>query len=367
MKKLAALAMVLTMAVTTLAGCSAAPAEETAASAAASQTEAAEETSVPAESEAAETESAPAEGTQAESEAAASDGTVYQIGICQLVQHVALDAATEGFQQALKDLLGEENVEFDLQNASGDSPTCATIVNQFVSADVDLILANGTAALQAAAAGTNEIPILGTSITDYATALEIDDWTGTTGTNISGTSDLAPLEEQAAMLNELFPDATNVGLLYCSAEANSAYQVNTIQGYLEEYGYTCTPYTFADSNDLASVVTTASSECDVIYVPTDNTAASNTEIINNICLPAGVPVVAGEEGLCSGCGVATLSIDYYDMGYGAGEMAYETLVNDADISPMEIEYAPEVTKKYNAANCEELGITVPEDYVAIEG
>ena len=168
-------------------------------------------------------------------------GTVYNIGICQLVQHDALDAATEGFQQALKDLLGEENVNFDLQNASGDSPTCATIINQFVSADVDLILSNGTAALQAAAAGTNEIPILGTSITDYATALEIDDWTGTTGTNISGTSDLAPLEEQAAMLNELFPDAETVGLLYCSAEANSAYQVNTIPGYLEEYGYTCTP------------------------------------------------------------------------------------------------------------------------------
>ena len=258
-------------------------------------------------------------------------------------------------------------MNFDLQNASGDSPTCATIINQFVSADVDLILSNGTAALQAAAAGTNEIPILGTSITDYATALEIDDWTGTTGTNISGTSDLAPLEEQAAMLNELFPDAETVGLLYCSAEANSAYQVNTIQGYLEEYGYTCTPYTFADSNDLASVTTTASSECDVIYIPTDNTAASNTEIINNICLPAGVPVVAGEEGICSGCGVATLSIDYYDIGYAAGEMAYEILANGADITTMSVEYAPEVTKKYNAANCEALGIEVPDDYVAIEG
>lgn len=362
MKKLAAVAMVLALMVTSLAGCGAEPAAESTATAGSAVTEAT------AESQEDSSSSAAAESADAGSdEAAASDGTVYNIGICQLVQHDALDAATEGFQQALKDLLGEENVNFDLQNASGDSPTCATIINQFVSADVDLILSNGTAALQAAAAGTNEIPILGTSITDYATALEIDDWTGTTGTNISGTSDLAPLEEQAAMLNELFPDAETVGLLYCSAEANSAYQVNTIQGYLEEYGYTCTPYTFADSNDLASVTTTASSECDVIYIPTDNTAASNTEIINNICLPAGVPVVAGEEGICSGCGVATLSIDYYDIGYAAGEMAYEILANGADITTMAVEYAPEVTKKYNAANCEALGIEVPDDYVAIEG
>ena len=354
--------MVLALTVTSLAGCGAEPAAESTATAGSSVTEAT------AESQEDSSSSAAAESADAGSdEAAASDGTVYNIGICQLVQHDALDAATEGFQQALKDLLGEENVNFDLQNASGDSPTCATIINQFVSADVDLILSNGTAALQAAAAGTNEIPILGTSITDYATALEIDDWTGTTGTNISGTSDLAPLEEQAAMLNELFPDAETVGLLYCSAEANSAYQVNTIQGYLEEYGYTCTPYTFADSNDLASVTTTASSECDVIYIPTDNTAASNTEIINNICLPAGVPVVAGEEGICGGCGVATLSIDYYDIGYAAGEMAYEILANGADITTMAVEYAPEVTKKYNAANCEALGIEVPDDYVAIEG
>ena len=198
------------------------------------------------------------------------------MGICQLVQHPALDAATEGFEAALKDKLGD-NVKFDLQNASGDSATCATIINQFVSNDVDLILANATAALQAAAAGTSEIPILGTSITDYATALDIDNWTGTTGLNISGTSDLAPLDQQAAMLNELFPDAKNVGLLYCSAEPNSKYQATTVKGYLEDLGYTCKEYTFADSNDIASVTTTAAGENDVLYVPTDNTAASNAD------------------------------------------------------------------------------------------
>ena len=288
----------------------------------------------------------------------------YTVGICQLVQHEALDAATEGFKAALTEKLGDR-VKFDEQNASGDSATCATIANQFVSSGVDLILANATASLQAAAAATNKIPILGTSITDYATALQLSDWTGVTGSNISGTSDLAPLDQQADMLHELFPDAKNVGLLYCSAEPNSEFQVSVVSKALEGYGYTCKAYTFADSNDIAAVATTAASECDVIYIPTDNSAASATEVINNVCLPAGVPIIAGEEGICSGCGVATLSISYYSIGYKAGEMAYEILVNGADVSTMPIEYAVDFQKKYNPTNCEALNITVPEDYVAI--
>lgn len=304
-------------------------------------------------------------------EATLTDGTsdsdkVYTVGICQLVQHDALDAATEGFKAAMEEKLGADRVKFDEQNASGDSPTCATIVNQFVSGDVDLILANATPALQAAAAATDTIPILGTSITDYATALEIDEWNGVTGRNISGTSDLAPLQEQAAMMKELFPEAKTVGILYCSAEANSVYQADNIQEYLEAEGYSCNRYTFSDSNDISSVTTTATGECDIIYVPTDNTAASNTEVINNICLPAGVPVIAGEGGACLGCGVATLSISYYDIGYKAGEMACEILENGADISTMEVATATELTKQYVASRCEELGITVPDDYEALE-
>ena len=294
-----------------------------------------------------------------------NSGDTYNVGICQLVQHDALDAATQGFQDALTEKLGDK-VSFDLQNASGDSPTCATIVNQFVSNNVDLILANATAPLQAAAAATNEIPILGTSITDYATALQIDSWTGTTGVNISGTSDCAPLTEQADMLHELFPDAKTIGMLYCSAEPNSAYQVGVVKDALEGIGYTCKEYTFADSNDIASVATSATSECDVIYIPTDNSAASATEVINNVCLPAGIPIIAGEEGICKGCGVATLSISYYDIGYQTGLMAYEILVNGADVSTMEIQFAPNVTKKYNADLCSQLNITVPDGYVAIE-
>ena len=289
----------------------------------------------------------------------------YTIGICQLVQHVALDAATQGFKDAVTEALGDA-VTFDEQNAQGDSNTCSTIINSFVSNNVDLILANATPALQAAAAGTNEIPILGTSVTEYGVALEISDFDGTVGGNISGTSDLAPLEDQAAMLQELFPDAKNVGLLYCSAEANSQYQVDTVKAALEELGYTCEYYAFSDSNDLSSVATTAASESNVIYVPTDNTVASNTEIINNICLPAEVPVIAGEEGICAGCGVATLSISYYDLGKATGEMAVRILKDGEDISTMPIEYAPNFTKEYNADICEQLGVEIPDDYVAIE-
>lgn len=294
----------------------------------------------------------------------AEESQTYNVGICQLVQHVALDAATEGFKDALTDKLGDA-VTFDEQNAQGDSNTCSTIINSFVSNDVDLILANATPALQAAAAGTDTIPILGTAVTEYGVALGLDDFNGTVGGNISGTSDLAPLDQQAAMLQELFPDAKNVGLLYCSAEPNSQYQVDTVKAALEDLGYTCEYYAFSDSNDLSSVVTTAVSESDVIYVPTDNTVASNTEIINNICLPEQVPVITGEEGICSGCGVATLSINYYDLGYATGEMAVRILADGEDISAMPIEYAPKFTKEYNAEICEELGVTVPDDYVAI--
>lgn len=303
--------------------------------------------------------------SEASAEAAtAAAGQSYTVGICQLVQHDALDAATQGFKDALTEKLGD-SVQFEEQNASGDTANCSTIINGFVSSGVDLILANATAPLQAAAQATSDIPVLGTSVTDYATALDISDWSGTVGGNVSGTSDLAPLDQQAAMIQELFPDAKAVGLLYCSAEANSVYQCDVIEGYLTDAGYTVTRYAFTDTNDVTSVAQSAADASDVIYIPTDNTAASNTEAIANVVLPAKVPVVAGEEGICKGCGVATLSISYYDLGYQTGTMAYQILAEGADISTMPVEYAPNVTKKYNAANCEALGITPPEGYEAI--
>lgn len=296
-------------------------------------------------------------------ETTAAQGKVYTVGVCQLVQHNALDAATKGFEDALRDKLGD-NVKIVEQNASGDVSTCITIVNGFVSSNVDLIMANATPALQAAQAATGDIPILGTSVTDYATALGMDDFDGTTGTNISGTCDLAPLDQQASMIMELFPNAKKVGMLYCSAEANSVFQVNIIKGALEANGIECVDFAFSDSNDVAAVTANAAAWSDVIYVPTDNTAASCTETIRNVVEPAKVPVVAGEEGICKGCGVATLSISYYDLGYRTGEMAVEIL-NGADVSAMEIQYAPKFTKEYNAELCSILGIEVPSDYVAI--
>ena len=290
----------------------------------------------------------------------------YTVGICQLVQHEALDAATKGFCDALTDALGDK-VTFIEQNAYNDIPTCATICSGLVAEDVDLILANATPALQAAATATDTIPILGTAVTEYGVALDIENFDGTVGGNISGTSDLAPLDQQAAMLLELLPEAKTVGILYCSAEANSVYQAQVVQSCLEEAGVEVKIYTFADSNDVSTVTATACDECDALYIPTDNTAASCAEAINNVAEPAGVPIVAGEEGICQGCGVATLSISYYDLGYATGKMAVKILTGEADISTMPVEYAPQVTKKYNAANCETLGVTVPDDYVAIEG
>ena len=313
------------------------------------------------------TDDSNAAGTGAvESNAAESNAEgSYNIGICQLVEHPALDAATQGFKDALTEKLGDK-VTFNEQNAQGEATTSATICNGFVSEDVDLILANATAPLQSAAAATTSIPVLGTSVTDYATALEIADWSGSTGRNISGTSDLAPIDQQEDMLLELFPDVQQVGILYCSAEANSLYQVQLFSEALAADGIAYKEYGIADTNEVQSVVTAAIAECDVLYIPTDNTLASCTETVYNIVNPAKIPVIAGEEGICSGCGVATLSISYYDLGYATGEMAYEILVEGKDITTMDVRYAPNVTKKYNAQACEALGIEVPEDYVVIE-
>lgn len=288
----------------------------------------------------------------------------FVVGVCQLVPHDALDAATKGFVDALKEALGEENVEIIEKVGGGDMATCTPIVNDFVAKEVDLIMANATPALQAAAAATEDIPILGTSVTEYGVALEIENFTGTVGTNVSGTSDLAPLDQQAAMIKEWFPDAKNVGLLYCSAEANSKYQVDKVKAELEGMGITATLYAFSDTNDLSMVAQSAADASDVVYIPTDNTVAAATGTVYDVCSAAETPVIAGEEGICKGCGVATLSISYYDLGVTTGKMAAKILKGEAKVSEMPIEYAP-ATKKYNATICGELNLTAPEGYVAI--
>ena len=289
-------------------------------------------------------------------------GYDYTVGIVQLVRHSALDAATQVFTDALEAAMEEsrKTVKIDYQ-----------IANNFVAKKYDLIMANATAALQACYNATEEIPILGTSVTVYDVALGLKNYDAEqgTGTNVSGTSDLAPLAEQAGMIAELVPDARRVGLLYCSSEANSRYQVEEVARCLEEMeaGYECTFYSFSDSNDLSAVVEKMAAESEVAYVPTDNTVASNTQLIDSICSREGIPVIAGEEGICSGCGIATLSISYYNLGVKTAEIAARILLGGEYVGDIPVAYDDAPVKKYNAEICAELGITVPDDYEPIGG
>ena len=297
--------------------------------------------------------------------AAQADDASYTIGICQLVQHAALDAATQGFRDALTEKLGDK-VTFDEQNAQGDSATCSTIVTGFVANDYDLIMANATPALLAAVSATDTIPVLGTSVTDYFSALQLDATEdGATGMNVSGTSDGVPAQLYADCLMELVPEAKTVAIIYCSAEPNSVVQADQFIACMDELGVATTVNTFTDSNDIQAVVTAAIEGVDAVYIPTDNTAASNMTIVSNICTPACIPVICGEEGMCGSGGLATVSISYYDIGYVCGEMAYEILVNGADVSTMPIGYAANPVKKYNADVAEAIAFEMPEEYEAI--
>ena len=292
------------------------------------------------------------------------DKEKYVIGICEIMEHQALTDATNGFKDALTAALSAagREVEFKHQNAQGDGNANTTIINSFITSDVDLILANGTAALTAAYNATETIPIIGTSITDYATALGINDFTGVTGCNVSGTSDLAPLTEQADIMIDLLglTEGSIIGLIYCSAEANSKYQIRIVKSYLEEKGIICKDYAFSDSNDIPSVAQGAASTCDAIYIPTDNTAVSNADTIYNVCSPAGVPVFVADTGSCAKCGFATLSASYYNIGKKAGEMAAEVLLGKADITTLAIESDQTPVKMYNKFICDELGINTEE-------
>lgn len=299
------------------------------------------------------------------SPAASAEGTLYHIGVCQLEQHAALKDATLGFMDAIAQNLGEQ-CEVSVQNASGDPASCISIVNAFLSEDVDLILANSTQALQAASAATGDTPILGVAVTDYPAALDMDVWEGVTGINVSGTSDLAPLDAQAELLQTMFPDAKTVGLLYCSSEVNSIYQIRVMRSHLEDMGYTCTEYAFTDTNDVFSVAQSACQNSDVLFVPTDNTLASCTELLRNVIEMEQVPVIGGDEGICAGCGVATICIDYYDLGYATGLMACDILLGKTDVAQLPIAYSPTFTKVANTEMCEYLGVSVPQDCQPIE-
>ncbi len=284
----------------------------------------------------------------------------YTVGICRQAPHEAIDRSTEGFMDALKAELGEENIQFLVQDGQGDVSLCTTIINDFVTKNVDLILGNGTTALLAAANGTETIPVLGTSITEYGSLLGIKDYDGLVGGNVSGASDLAPLNEQAQMIVDLFPDAKTVSLLYCSAEENSAYQIKEMKKLLEKKNITVKDFPFIDSSEVVSVTNAAAAASDVIYIPTDNTIAACAEAISGVVTQTKTPIIGGDEAMCRGCGVATLCVDYYDLGVATGKMAAKILRGEANISEMPIEYSDKFTKVYNKENCQILGISAAD-------
>ncbi|MBQ9091665.1 MAG: ABC transporter substrate-binding protein [Anaerotignum sp.] len=289
----------------------------------------------------------------------------YNIGIIQQMEHGSLDAATQGFQDKLTELLGEGNVTFDYQNAQGEQTNCTTIATKFVSDGVDLIMANATSALQAAYAATADIPIVGTSVTDYVTAGGVDS-NEAPGRNVTGVSDLSELSAQVNVLLQFCEDDTKVAVVYCSAEPNSIYQAELAENYLKELDRDYAVYTVADSNEIQAVMTNAVAECGAVYIPTDNTLANNMEIVKNVTVPAGVPSFAGAEPMCQVGALSTLSISYYDLGVKAAEMAYEILVNGADPAEMPIAFVSEgITPKYNAEIADTLGVTIPEGLEAV--
>lgn len=291
-----------------------------------------------------------------------------KVGVIQLLEHAALDAATQGFCDAVEAALGDklEGGKVVVQLAQGEPQVCSTIATGYVTDEYDLIMGNATPALLAARNVTDTIPVLGTSVTDYASALELELVNGATGINVSGTSDGVPAEAYVECLLEVVPEAKNVSVVYCSAEPNSVKQADDFKAVAEAAGLTVTIVTFDDSNDMQAKVTSAVDGADALYIPTDNTAASNMGIVKNVCEPLNLPVICGEEGMCAVGGTATVSISYYNIGKVCGEMAV-AILNGADVSTTAIGYDNEPVKKYNAENVAAIGIEMPAAYVAIEG
>ena len=294
-----------------------------------------------------------------------SGDAVYTVGICQFIEHEALDKATEGFKDALSNKF-KDTVQIVYQNAAGEKMNAQSICSSFASDGVDLIFANSTNALAAAAEATSVIPVVGCSVTDFASTLGITDFTGKTGFNVTGCSDILPLEKQAEVINELFPEKGKVGILYCSSETNSKYQADEITKHLTQSGFTCENYTFTDTTDVTLVTEKAANECDIIYTPTDNTVASNTSAINNVLEPKKIPLVAGNIDVARECGIATIGIDYYELGFEAGLMAAEILLEGKNPADMEIRYSTEYFKIYVPERTDALNLKIPEGYSAIE-
>lgn len=286
--------------------------------------------------------------------------TVFKIGIVQLAEHPALDAATQGFQDALTEKLPDQ-VEFDLQNAQGEQTNATTIVNKFVNDKVSLIMANATNSVKAAREATSTIPIVGTSVTDYVKSGLVES-NEAPGGNVTGASDNNPVDVQVELLAALVPDAEVVGIVYSSAEENSEIQAVEAKAALEAKGYEVKIYTVADSNEIQTIVTKACTEVDAFYEPSDNLIASNVPTMANITTAAGIPVITAESSMCEAGFLATYSISYYDLGHKAGEMAFEILVNGADpaTTPIFTFDTSNLTLFINQEVADALGIVIPE-------
>ncbi|WP_346676113.1 ABC transporter substrate-binding protein [Enorma phocaeensis] len=296
------------------------------------------------------------QGAGSGSGSAAASGS-YRIGVLQLTQHAALDAANEGFIAALDE--AGIDYEADQQNASNDQNACQTIAQTFVNDGCDLILAIATPAAQAVLGATQDIPVVGTAITDFAASGLVDS-NDAPGGNLTGTSDMNPVEDQIALLQQLIPDASTVGLLFCTAESNSEIQIEMAEEALDAAGIGHERFTVSSSNEIQSVVETMVGQVDVVYAPTDNTIAAAMTQVASIANAAGVPTICGEVGMVEAGGLASVSINYYELGYRAGEMAVEILTEGADPAEMPIETmdAEDCDLVYNQATADEIGIDV---------
>jgi putative ABC transport system substrate-binding protein len=291
-----------------------------------------------------------------------TDKETYSIGIIQLVEHVALDSAREGFIDALKDngYVDGQNITIDVQNAQGDQSNLSTISDRFVSNKADLILGIATPAVQSIAGKTSKIPILGTAVTDYIVA-KLADSNEAPGGNVSGTTDMNPVKEQIDLLVKLVPDAKTVGVLYNSSEDNSILQAKMAKEAVETIGLSYVEVTVTNTNEVQQATQSIVDKCDAIYIPTDNTFASSMPVVHGVTSQSKTPVICGESGMVKSGGLATLGINYYDLGYQTGLMAIKILKGEAEPASMPIESASGFDFAINGKVADEIGIEIPDD------
>lgn len=291
--------------------------------------------------------------------AAPKEEKTFRIGVIQLTEHAALDGACQGFIDTLE--ASGLPVEIDVQNAQGEQTLCATIATKFVSDGVDLILAIATPAAQAAAQATKDIPILVTAVTDPESAGLVAS-NAAPGGNVSGTSDMNPVEQQANLLVKLVPDAKTVGIMYHSSEDNSVLQARMAREALEALGLTVEEFTCADGTEVQAVAQSAASKVDALYLPTDNLMADTIATISMVCTPAGIPIICGEENMVKGGGTATYGVNYYQLGVQTAQQAIKILSEGANIAEMPIEYCnADMGLTLNEEVIAQLGLTVPDD------